>query len=55
MPPPDIRRLRTVTRYRKRLIQTRTSEIQRVEKTLEDAVVKIGSVASKTLISPAGR
>ena len=49
VPPPDIRRLRTVTRYRKRLIQTRTSEIQRVEKTLEDAVVKIGSVASKTL------
>jgi transposase len=32
VPPPDIRRLRKVTRYRKRLIQTRTSEIQRVEK-----------------------
>lgn len=49
VPPPDIRRLRTVTRYRKRLIQTRTSEIQRIEKTLEDAIVKLGSVASKTL------
>ena len=49
VPPPDIRRLRTATRYRKRLIQTRTQEIQRVEKTLEDAVVKIGSVASRTL------
>jgi transposase len=49
VPPPDIRRLRTVTRYRKRLIQTRTSEVQRIEKTLEDAIIKIGSVASKTL------
>ena len=49
VPPPDIRRLRTVTRYRKRLVQLRTSEVQRVEKTLEDAVCKIGSVASSTL------
>ena len=36
-PPPTIQRLRQVTRYRKRLIQLRTSEVQRVEKTLEDA------------------
>jgi transposase len=49
VPPPQIRRLRAVTRYRKRLIQARTAEIQRVEKTLEDAVVKLGAVASKTL------
>jgi len=49
VPPADIRGLRSVTRYRKRLIETRTSEIQRVEKTLEDAVVKLGSVASSTL------
>ena len=49
MPPPDVRRLRAVTRYRKRLIQARTAEIQRVEKTLEDAIVKLGAVASKTL------
>jgi transposase len=49
VPPPDVRRLRAVTRYRKRLIQARTAEIQRVEKTLEDAVVKLGAVASKTL------
>ena len=38
-----------VTRYRKRLVQLRTSEVQRVEKTLEDAVVELGSVASSTL------
>lgn len=49
VPPPEIRRLRTVTRYRKRLVQLRTSEVQRVEKTLEDAVCKLGSVASSTL------
>jgi transposase len=49
VPPRDIRGLRAVTRYRKRLVQTRTSETQRVEKVLEDAVVKLGSVASKTL------
>jgi transposase len=49
VPPPEIRRLRQVTRYRKKLIQMRTSEVQRVEKVLEDAVCKIGSVASKTL------
>lgn len=40
VPPPQIRRLRQVTRYRKRLVQTRTSEVQRVEKTLEDAIVR---------------
>lgn len=49
VPPRDIRGLRAVTRYRKRLIQTRASETQRVEKVLEDAVCKIGAVASKTL------
>lgn len=49
VPTPQIRALRTVTRYRARLVQLRTSEVQRVEKTLEDAVVKVGSVASKTL------
>jgi transposase len=49
VPPPEIRRLRVATRYRKRLIQLRTGEVQRVEKVLEDAVVKLGSVASSTL------
>lgn len=54
VPPGPIRALRAVTRYRKRLVETRASEAQRVEKTLEDAVVKIGSVASSTL-SKSGR
>jgi len=49
VPPRPVRTLRVATRYRKRLIQARTSEIQRLEKVLEDAVVKIGSVASSAL------
>jgi transposase len=49
VPPAHIRQLRAATRYRKRLVQNRTQECQRVEKLLEDAVVKIGAVASSTL------
>jgi transposase len=49
VPPARLRRLPAATRYRKRLVQQRTSETQRVEKTLEDAVIKLGAVACKTL------
>lgn len=49
VPPPEIRRLRDLTRYRKRLIQTHTSECQRVQKALEDAGIKLDSVASDVL------
>lgn len=49
VPPPEIRRLRDLTRYRKRLIQTHTAECQRVQKTLEDAGIKLDSVASDVL------
>ncbi len=49
VPPPDIRRLRDLTRYRKRLIQTHTAECQRVQKALEDAGIKLDSVASDVL------
>jgi transposase len=41
--------LRDVTRYRKRLIQMRTREAARVDKVLQDAAIKLGSVASQTL------
>ncbi len=44
-----IRQLRDLTRYRKRLIQSRTREAQRVDRVLEDAAIKLGSVASHTL------
>jgi transposase len=42
--PPQIRRLRDLTRYRRALVQDRTREQQRVEKLLEDAQIKISSV-----------
>ena len=46
MPPQDIRRLRTHTRYRRKLTQARTAEKQRAEKLLEDAHLKLSSVIS---------
>ncbi len=49
VPPTVIRQLRDLTRYRKRLIQAHTSEGQRIQKTLEDAGIKLGSVASDVL------
>jgi transposase len=49
VPPPAIRELRDLTRYRKRLIQTHTAETQRVQKVLEDAGIKLDSVASDVL------
>jgi transposase len=44
--PRPIRQLRDLTRYRRSLIQDRTREMQRVEKLLEDAQIKLSSVAS---------
>jgi len=49
VPPPAIRQLRDLTRYRKRLIQAHNSECQRIQKTLEDAGIKLDSVASSVL------
>lgn len=49
VPPAEIRELRDLTRYRKRLIQTHTAECQRVQKVLEDAGIKLDSVASDVL------
>ena len=46
VPPEDIRRLRTHTRYRRHLVQARTAEKQRCEKLLEDAHLKLSSVIS---------
>jgi transposase len=46
VPPPEIRRLRDVTRYRSDLVGVRTAEKQRVEKLLEDAQIKLSVVAS---------
>jgi transposase len=49
VPPPQIRELRDLVRYRKRLIQAHSAECQRVQKTLEDAGIKLGSVATDVL------
>jgi transposase len=49
VPPAEIRELRDLTRYRKRLIQTHTAECQRIQKVLEDAGIKLDSVASDVL------
>src|SRR6266480_733140 len=46
VPPEDIRKLRTHTRYRRHLTQARTAEKQRVEKLLEDGHLKLSSVIS---------
>jgi transposase len=46
VPPPPIRMLRDLTRYRADLVAARTSEKQRAEKLLEDAQIKVSVVAS---------
>jgi transposase len=49
VPPAPIRELRDLTRYRKALIQERTRAANRLHKVLEDAGVKLASVASDIL------
>src|SRR6185436_14816781 len=49
VPPPPIRELRNLTRYRKAQIEERTREGQRLDKVLQDAGVKLSSVASRLL------
>jgi transposase len=46
VPPPPIRKLRDLTRYRADLVAARTAEKNRVEKLLEDAQIKLSVVAS---------
>jgi transposase len=46
VPPPPIRELRELTRYRKTQVDARAKEIQRLEKVLQDAGIKLTSVAS---------
>ena len=47
--PEQVRDLRDLTRYRKRLVQDRARESLRVQKVLEDAGVKLASVATDVL------
>jgi transposase len=54
IPAAEIAAPRQRTRYRKKLIEQRTAEIQRLSKVLEDAGIKIDSVASD-LLGKSGR
>jgi transposase len=49
VPPPLQRELRELTRYRKTQVDIRGQEIQRLEKVLQDAGIKLSSVTSKVL------
>ncbi len=49
VPPPPIRDLRDLTRYRKRQIEDRTQEINRLYRVLEEAGVKLASVVSDVM------
>src|SRR5579875_3439990 len=49
IPPAPVRELRDLTRYRKTLIQERSQEINRLQKGLETANVKLASVVSDVL------
>src|SRR6266571_3072581 len=46
VPPEPIRKLRDLLRYRRKLVQSRTSEKNRLLKLLESANIKLSSVAS---------
>jgi transposase len=49
VPPPAIRQLRDLTRYRTEVIRERTREAQRLEKLLEDSGIKLSAVVSDLL------
>src|SRR5262245_4847159 len=49
VPPAVQRELRDVVRYRKRLLENRTQEANRLQKVLETANIKLGSVATEIL------
>jgi len=49
IPTPVMQRLRDLTRYRNKLVEDRAREVQRVQKVLEDAGIKIDSVISDVM------
>jgi transposase len=49
IPPAAIRDLRELTRYRKAQVQQRTAEVNRLQKVLESANIKLAAVASDVL------
>jgi transposase len=49
IPPKPIREIRELTRYRKTLIQERAQEVNRLQKVLEGANLKLAAVATNVL------
>jgi transposase len=49
VPPPPIRELRDLPRYRKQTIRDRNREVNRLQRVLEDAGIKLASVASDVM------
>ena len=54
IPPAEIKAARDVIRYRAKVVQSRTSEVQRLGNVLQDAGIKIDSVAS-SIATKSGR
>ena len=54
IPPADVKAARDVIRYRTKVVQSRTSELQRLGNVLQDAGIKIDSVAS-SITTKSGR
>jgi transposase len=49
VPPPEVSGLRTLLRTRKQLVREHASHVQRLQKTLEDANIKLDSVISDVM------
>ena len=49
IPPSEIRDLRDLTRYRRQLVHTHSAEVNRLQKVLEDANIKLASVATDVM------
>lgn len=49
IPPPHIRRLRELTRYRESQVRTRAAIANRIQKVIESGNIKLGQVASDVL------
>ena len=54
IPPADVKAARDVIRYRAKVVQSKTSEVQRLGNVLQDAGIKIDSVAS-SIVTKSGR
>src|SRR6266487_5325481 len=54
IPPAGIKAARDILRYRAKVVQNRTAEVQRLGAVLQDAGIKIGSVAS-SITTKSGR